>query len=154
MSRSCSVLLLALLFISNSHSFQSSPHRHHPTTQRYVSLTASVTSFATASDSPPLVNWDWKKVATDVFEEDDRPIILFDGLCNLCHAGVNFAFDNDPDGESTAASPLPSLPPRHNFPTHQSLPPPLFLSQLSIRLTPIRSGPIATSSKRSQSSRH
>lgn len=112
MSRSCSVLLLALLFISNSHSFQSSPHRHHPTTQRYVSLTASVTSFATASDSPPLVNWDWKKVATDVFEEDDRPIILFDGLCNLCHAGVNFAFDNDPDGESTAAAPLSAPTPQ------------------------------------------
>ena len=33
-------------------------------------------------------------------ESDSRPIILFDGVCNLCHGGVNFVLDTDntPDG--------------------------------------------------------
>jgi len=31
---------------------------------------------------------------------DSRPVILFDGVCNLCHGGVNFVLDTDntPDG--------------------------------------------------------
>ncbi len=37
----------------------------------------------------------------DVFSDSDsRPVILFDGVCNLCHGGVNFVLDTDntPDG--------------------------------------------------------
>ena len=41
------------------------------------------------------VDWDWQQMATDVFEEDKRPIVLFDGVCNLCNGGVNFAMDQD-----------------------------------------------------------
>ena len=26
---------------------------------------------------------------------DSRPVILFDGVCNLCHGGVNFVLDTD-----------------------------------------------------------
>ena len=33
-----------------------------------------------------------------VFGSDSRPIILFDGVCNMCNAGVNLALDWDPDG--------------------------------------------------------
>lgn len=29
------------------------------------------------------------------FERDDRPIMLFDGVCNLCNGGVKFVRDND-----------------------------------------------------------
>jgi predicted DCC family thiol-disulfide oxidoreductase YuxK len=28
----------------------------------------------------------------------DNPVILFDGVCNLCNASVNFVIDRDPDG--------------------------------------------------------
>lgn len=28
-------------------------------------------------------------------DEDDRPIILFDGVCNLCNSFVNFVMDRD-----------------------------------------------------------
>ena len=28
----------------------------------------------------------------------DNPEILFDGVCNLCNASVNFVIDRDPDG--------------------------------------------------------
>jgi len=30
---------------------------------------------------------------------DARPVILFDGVCNLCNGGVNLALDLDPPGE-------------------------------------------------------
>ena len=45
--------------------------------------------------SDDIVDWDWKAVARDVFKDDTRPIILFDGVCNLCNGGVNFAIDHD-----------------------------------------------------------
>ena len=53
-----------------------------------------------SSQSPPdkyadEVDWDWQQMATDVFQEDKRPIVLFDGVCNLCNGGVNFAMDQD-----------------------------------------------------------
>lgn len=28
---------------------------------------------------------------------DNRPIILFDGVCNLCNAAVNYVIDHDPE---------------------------------------------------------
>ncbi|KAL7462958.1 hypothetical protein ACHAXS_003330 [Conticribra weissflogii] len=34
-----------------------------------------------------------------VFEKDDRPVILFDGVCNLCNSAVNLALDWDPNGK-------------------------------------------------------
>ena len=42
-----------------------------------------------------LVDWDWKQMSRDVFASDQRPIVLFDGVCNLCNGGVNFAMDQD-----------------------------------------------------------
>ncbi|EIE19405.1 DUF393-domain-containing protein [Coccomyxa subellipsoidea C-169] len=33
--------------------------------------------------------------ASAPFATDKRPIILFDGVCNLCHGGVDFALKND-----------------------------------------------------------
>ena len=29
------------------------------------------------------------------FRDDSRPVILFDGVCNLCNGGVNFILDWD-----------------------------------------------------------
>lgn len=48
---------------------------------------------------------EWREVANSVFAgEDQRPIVLFDGVCNLCNGGVNFALDHDPVGEFRFAS--------------------------------------------------
>lgn len=44
------------------------------------------------------VSWDWEQLAASAYTDDDRPIILFDGQCNLCNGGVNFALDHDPNG--------------------------------------------------------
>mmetsp|Transcript_18566 Transcript_18566/g.37536 ORF Transcript_18566/g.37536 Transcript_18566/m.37536 type:complete len:217 (+) Transcript_18566:134-784(+) len=34
-----------------------------------------------------------------IFQTDDRPVILFDGVCNLCNSAVNLALDWDPSGK-------------------------------------------------------
>ncbi|CAA0839150.1 DCC family protein - chloroplastic, partial [Striga hermonthica] len=38
---------------------------------------------------------DWVKETASFFEQDSRPIMLFDGVCNLCNGGVKFVRDND-----------------------------------------------------------
>mmetsp|Transcript_20822 Transcript_20822/g.48109 ORF Transcript_20822/g.48109 Transcript_20822/m.48109 type:complete len:215 (-) Transcript_20822:1352-1996(-) len=38
---------------------------------------------------------DWVRITEKVFESDSRPIILYDGVCNLCNGGVNFMLDWD-----------------------------------------------------------
>ena len=63
-----------------------------------VSLATPTTTTA-AFGSNAVVSWDWNAVADRVFEEDQRPVILFDGICNLCNGGVNFALDHDAKGE-------------------------------------------------------
>ncbi|URE00407.1 hypothetical protein MUK42_20501 [Musa troglodytarum] len=53
---------------------------------------------ALRTPSPPSTAVDWVK-ATDAefFQSDSRPIMLFDGVCNLCNGGVRFVRDNDPN---------------------------------------------------------
>jgi predicted DCC family thiol-disulfide oxidoreductase YuxK len=36
--------------------------------------------------------------------DPDRPIVLFDGECNLCNGGVNFIIDRDPEARFRFAS--------------------------------------------------
>ena len=43
--------------------------------------------------SPPSI------VLRKVFQDDKRPIILFDGVCNLCNSAVNLAIDWDPQSK-------------------------------------------------------
>nr|XP_043624158.1 DCC family protein At1g52590, chloroplastic [Erigeron canadensis]XP_043624159.1 DCC family protein At1g52590, chloroplastic [Erigeron canadensis]XP_043624160.1 DCC family protein At1g52590, chloroplastic [Erigeron canadensis]XP_043624161.1 DCC family protein At1g52590, chloroplastic [Erigeron canadensis] len=38
---------------------------------------------------------DWVEATSYLFEQDTRPIMLFDGVCNLCNGGVKFVRDND-----------------------------------------------------------
>jgi predicted DCC family thiol-disulfide oxidoreductase YuxK len=42
---------------------------------------------------------DWRELAESVFATDERPIILYDGVCNLCNGGVNFMLDWDSPNE-------------------------------------------------------
>jgi len=56
----------------------------------------STSPHASSSDETNAeIDWDWRQMAADVFAEDKRPIVLFDGVCNLCNGGVNFAIDQD-----------------------------------------------------------
>ncbi|CAK9324587.1 unnamed protein product [Citrullus colocynthis] len=38
---------------------------------------------------------DWVEATSNFFEKDTRPIMLFDGVCNLCNGGVRFVRAND-----------------------------------------------------------
>lgn len=91
---------------STSTSFtRSSLHQHtlprHParalsaTTPLQSSETRPSSSQSTNSQqlSPPSI------VLRKVFEDDKRPIILFDGVCNLCNSAVNLAIDWDPQSK-------------------------------------------------------
>eukprot|EP00978_Attheya_sp_CCMP212_P027498 scaffold92094_cov55-Attheya_sp.AAC.6 len=83
--------MLSQQMVSMSESSESSP----------TSASASSSSSSSKCKSSPQkdITWDWKQVASEVFSKGDtRPIILFDGHCNLCHGGVNFALDNDSVG--------------------------------------------------------
>ena len=61
---------------------------------------ASIYSEASSSESTleSESEFDWDAIAKDVFRKDNRPVILFDGVCALCNGGVNFALDNDSKG--------------------------------------------------------
>ena len=54
-------------------------------------------------------------------KEESRPILLFDGVCNVCNASVNFIIQNDKEGIFRFASLQSSigqeLLERHNLPT-------------------------------------
>ncbi|XP_057772858.1 DCC family protein At1g52590, chloroplastic [Salvia miltiorrhiza] len=53
---------------------------------------------AAALSTPPRSNTpavDWVKETDSFFEQDSRPIMLFDGVCNLCNGGVKFVRDSD-----------------------------------------------------------
>jgi len=61
-----------------------------------------VAQIATTSSSSSVTDDDEvkekKKKADAYFASDSRPIVLFDGVCNMCNGGVNFVLDNDPVG--------------------------------------------------------
>ena len=59
-----------------------------------VLLTSKKTS-KEEEEEDDIEGWDWEEVANGAFSEDQRPIVLFDGVCNLCNGGVNFAIDRD-----------------------------------------------------------
>ena len=53
---------------------------------------------SSSTNQEPLCD-DPKIILKRVFETDKRPIILFDGVCNLCNGAVNLALDWDPKGK-------------------------------------------------------
>ncbi|KAK7261921.1 hypothetical protein RIF29_28245 [Crotalaria pallida] len=53
-----------------------------------------VTTFATLSQ-PPSDAVNWVDATSTFFDHDKRPMMLFDGVCNLCNGGVKFVRDND-----------------------------------------------------------
>eukprot|EP00985_Skeletonema_marinoi_P000532 scaffold203_cov145-Skeletonema_marinoi.AAC.2 len=91
--RTSSTIYLALsaLISNGSHAFQLS--HHHVVSSRFASVQSVTSLGSTKSSSAPSV------VLDRVFEIDSRPIILFDGVCNLCSSAVNLALDWDPRGK-------------------------------------------------------
>jgi hypothetical protein len=68
--------------------------------RKLSSFQVSISSIPVTKDSEPKqVYSDYNAIAKSVFESDKRPVILFDGVCNLCNGGVNFALDHDKNGK-------------------------------------------------------
>ncbi|KAJ8553633.1 hypothetical protein K7X08_024311 [Anisodus acutangulus] len=67
----------------------------------YARVSQRFTPFATLSTPPNTSSSsrqaavDWVKETASFFSLDNRPIMLFDGVCNLCNGGVKFVRDND-----------------------------------------------------------
>ncbi|KAM4111414.1 hypothetical protein ACJW30_05G065700 [Castanea mollissima] len=56
--------------------------------------------FATLSPGPGpgrvgSQSMEWVEATSSFFQQDSRPIMLFDGVCNLCNGGVKFVREND-----------------------------------------------------------
>lgn len=83
-------LSLSALTSSGSHAFQSSIVGGRIVQHRVATSLESTTQ---PTASAPNV------VLEKVFQQDSRPIILFDGVCNLCNSAVNLALDWDPSGK-------------------------------------------------------
>lgn len=65
-------------------------------------LQASKTNkhYGVNASKPPSIECDEPSTAVQrVFATDKRPVILFDGVCNLCNGAVNLALDWDPQGK-------------------------------------------------------
>ncbi|CAE7572087.1 yuxK [Symbiodinium natans] len=44
----------------------------------------------------------------ELFQDDSRPIVLYDGVCNMCNSAVDVALQKDPDGRRLRFSALQS----------------------------------------------
>jgi predicted DCC family thiol-disulfide oxidoreductase YuxK len=73
-------------------------------TSKQLSTTPKISAATIDEDLASVVDFDWQSIAEQVFEHDRRPIILFDGVCNLCNGGVNFAMDHDSQAKFRFAS--------------------------------------------------
>jgi predicted DCC family thiol-disulfide oxidoreductase YuxK len=61
---------------------------------------SSVRSFSTKTEQEsPQQLYDASTISKKVFDTDSRPVILFDGVCNMCNNAVNLALDWDPKGK-------------------------------------------------------
>ncbi|KAJ4847182.1 hypothetical protein Tsubulata_040887 [Turnera subulata] len=68
--------------------------RRRLTVASTVNVKRRAATFATLS-TPPRDAVDWVQATNSFFETDSRPIMLFDGVCNLWNGGVRFVRDND-----------------------------------------------------------
>ena len=92
-SNNLSILLASLMITSrwtSTAAFSPMSTRIHHTRPLHSS---------TAMEEEPRQLLEPKSVSVRVFDSDQRPIILFDGVCNLCNNAVNLALDWDPKGK-------------------------------------------------------
>ncbi|CAI5490116.1 unnamed protein product [Closterium sp. Naga37s-1] len=70
-------------------------HAVNPSSRGLKFHCSRVTALSAAAKS---VETSTENGLVDHFATDDRPIVLYDGVCNMCNGGVNFALDADPQG--------------------------------------------------------
>jgi hypothetical protein len=85
--------------LGQCHAFVAAPQRINRNNIAPIARYASIESTGTVSKVPPAKLSPPSTVLQKVFQDDNRPIILFDGVCNLCNSAVNLALDWDPKGK-------------------------------------------------------
>mmetsp|Transcript_1137 Transcript_1137/g.1740 ORF Transcript_1137/g.1740 Transcript_1137/m.1740 type:complete len:216 (-) Transcript_1137:159-806(-) len=92
------IIVIIALFSESSYgwTFPSCPHSKTSTTSLFSSDVQALEMNNDSTDSKELLTP--SAVSNRVFESDNRPVILFDGVCNLCNGAVNIALDWDPKG--------------------------------------------------------
>jgi predicted DCC family thiol-disulfide oxidoreductase YuxK len=92
-------LLVATLLLATTLpcSFSFAPLHPAPSSKNGFETSVTLLPMAVTAESDVLL--DPKSVVDRVFANDQRPIILFDGVCNLCNGAVNLALDWDPNGK-------------------------------------------------------
>lgn len=85
--------------LGQCHAFVAAPQRINRNNIAPIARYASIESTGTVSKVPPAKLSPPSTVLQKVFQDDNRPIILFDGVCNLCNSAVNLALDWDPTGK-------------------------------------------------------
>jgi len=59
---------------------------------------------AVEDSAEDLLDFDWQEASDALFIDDERPVILYDGICKFCNGSVNYALDNDSKGKFRFAS--------------------------------------------------
>ena len=92
--------LALILFITSTSAFSPQPLR----SSSGITVVNSSSTSSSSSSATETATIDWQTISQELFKTDSRPIVLFDGVCNLCNGGVNFALDNDSIGSLRFAS--------------------------------------------------
>mmetsp|Transcript_18287 Transcript_18287/g.49942 ORF Transcript_18287/g.49942 Transcript_18287/m.49942 type:complete len:284 (-) Transcript_18287:1514-2365(-) len=72
--------------------------------RRYASIPAASSAMKTSTTSTSQ-DREWaRQVSALAFQNNSNPILLFDGVCNLCNDAVNFCLDHDPNANLRFAS--------------------------------------------------
>lgn len=87
-------ILLALLFAKGSAFAPNNNHQPAKSNRAPYSSFSSQALYSTKSTAPAA---DPTVISERVFAVDKRPVILFDGVCNMCNSAVNLALDWDPN---------------------------------------------------------
>ena len=97
MTQRSHTLLLAMLLAVVSQRVSGFTTRHvRPAPRTSLSATTG-TGIGTTAASPIVA--EPSVISERVFLHDKRPVILFDGVCNMCNSAVNLALDWDPDAK-------------------------------------------------------
>jgi predicted DCC family thiol-disulfide oxidoreductase YuxK len=87
------VFTTLLLLINSVGGFEAKPILR----RNGIGRTKQSATVGTEINSPNL--YDAATISSRVFAADKRPVILFDGVCNMCNSAVNLALDWDPKGK-------------------------------------------------------
>lgn len=71
-------------------------------------VASSLVAISLQAKGPRAVTGDPRKTFDGLFLNDQRPVVLYDGVCNMCNSAVDVALEKDPDGKKLRFAALQS----------------------------------------------